>query len=729
MNILDQLKKNYNSNIDNIPEKMRKEKRWIIFGTNEPKRENETLKEYFSRTKAKLPRQINFEMASCNDSSTWYTFEECLEASKKFRGFGGIGFQLGEDKESKSSFVCIDIDHCLNDGTLSQDNEKIEVVKDCLKLSTYNEISMSRTGLHFFLKGEVPRGINNSMIEAYDFGRYIAMTGELFQKQKEVKEDKKQLDSILKKYAPEEITQSLSKGRNEVKSLIDSISLDPSETMLQFYKEAIQKESDLLNKLFLDDYIAMTGRKARESCLNRYNPNKHPHQDKNPSMSYNTNHSESKYFCFSCQQAFGVVDFVMFDYNLEKKRDGIEKTTQIFKGNKKIYQYYDFRRQIQDKKKVLQERLQPKEEQPKIAENIQENIIVNEKTGEVVEVEEATLQKIDEIEVESSFVSNQMKSFIERTSSQIYEPEATSYSKLNNILGGGFTKQSIISIGGGTSTGKTTFTLEMIQEFLKDNVVIYYTLEMSEETIIAKLLSNYISKKSSGNYNFTINEILQGYKRTDKEREVIAKFTNDYSETLGRNLIVKYPEEATITEILSFADKVKKQTGKQPFIVVDYLQFLQGEPREEEASIIKKATRSLKKYTIENDSLAILLFANNREADNSKQATKISSGRSSSDIEFSSDYQLSIGFTEYERNENKKPEVNELKKNNPRRMTITIQKNRTGTTGEQIDFLFYPETNQFKEVQKGERKGFFQSFKSEDEEEEMFTNKEAILEI
>ena len=123
------------------------------------------------------------------------------------------------------------------------------------------------------------------MIEAYDFGRYIAMTGELFQKQKEVKEDKKQLDSILKKYAPEEITQSLSKGRNEVKSLIDSISLDPSETMLQFYKEAIQKESDLLNKLFLDDYIAMTGRKARESCLNRYNPNKHPHQDKTRDIS------------------------------------------------------------------------------------------------------------------------------------------------------------------------------------------------------------------------------------------------------------------------------------------------------------------------------------------------------------------------------------------------------------------------------------------------------------
>ena len=721
MTELDQLKNNYYMNINNIPDEMKKERRWIIFGTNEPKREDETLKDYLNRTGAKKPRTTTFQMASCNDSSTWSSFEECLEASKKFSGFGGIGFQLGTDKENKSSFLCIDIDYCLNENgkIILEDKEKAELVKDCLNLSTYNEISISKTGLHFFMKGEIASGIRNQNIEVYDSGRYIAMTGELLQKEnRTIKEDRKALQDIMKKYAPEEIKAN--KKEIDSKSLIDSIQLDEGEeTLYRFNKEAIQKECDFLNILFLEDYISRNGLKAKEHCLNRYDPTKHPHQDQNASMTYNRKNEAPKYYCHSCHQAFGVVDFVMMEYNITKKREAIEKTVSLFKGTEKIQKYYDFRRQIQAKKKKLQQMIQEQQNQTEIHTNSRENIVINEATGEVIEPEQ---------EIEASFVSNMMDKFKERTSTHIYEPEETSFKKLNALLGGGFTKQSIVSIGGGTSTGKTTFTLEMIQEMMKTNLVIYYTLEMSEETILAKVLSNYISIKSNGKYNFSINDLLQGYKRTEEEREIISKYIDEYSETVGKNFIVYYPEEATIQAIMKHIEKVKKATGKKPFIVVDYLQFLQGEPKEDEASIIKKATRTLKKYTIENDTIAMLLFANNRETDKSKQASKISSGRSSSDIEYSSDYQLSIGFTEYEREESKKPDINELKKKTPRRMTITIQKNRTGVTGEQIDFLFYPETNKFIEAQKEERRSFFQSIRDtqEDEEEELFQNREAI---
>lgn len=724
MNELDQLKNNYYKNIKNIPEELKKEKRWIIFGTNELKREDETLKEYLNRTQAKKPRTTTFEMASCNDPSTWSTFEECLEASKKFSGFGGIGFQLGKDKENKSSFLCIDIDYCLKDGKITLENkEKVELVKECLNLSTYNEISISRTGLHFFLKGELLQGIRTDLIEVYDSGRYIAMTGELLQKEDTtIKEDKKQLDYIMKKYAPDEVKTN--KKEISSKSLIDSIVIDENEeTLYRFNKEAIQKESDYLNILFLEDYISIKGMKFKEHCLNRYDPTKHPHQDQNASMSFNKRNQEPKYYCFSCQQAFGIVDFVKMDYNLETRRQAIEKTVSLFKGTEKIKKYYDFRRLIQAKKKKLEEIIQENRKQTEIHEKNQENIIINEATGEVLEA-----NKEDEArkEIECSFVSNMMDKFKERTSTRIYEPEETSFKSLNSVLGGGLTKQSIVSIGGGTSTGKTSFTLEMIQEMLKTNLVIYYTLEMSEETILAKLLSSYIANQTNGKYNFEINDLLQGYKRTDEEREIISKYMQEYSETIGKNFIVYYPEEANIQAILKHIEKVKKATGRKPFIVIDYLQFLQGNSKEDEASIIKKATRSLKKYTIENDTIAILLFANNRESDNSKQAQKISSGRSSSDIEYSSDYQFSLGFTEYERNEREKPDINELKKKHPRRMTITIQKNRTGVTGEQIDFLFYTKTNRFKEVPKEEKKSFFQSLKQPDEEEDLFQNKEAI---
>ena len=60
---------------------------------------------------------------------------------------------------------------------------------------------------------------------------------------------------------------------------------------------------------------------------------------------------------------------------------------------------------------------------------------------------------------------------------------------------------------------------------------------------------------------------------------------------------------------------------------------------------------------------------------------------------------MTIGFTEYERKEGKK-DLDQLKDENPRRMTLTIQKNRLGPTGKKIDFLFYTEVNHFQSNQK-----------------------------
>ena len=134
-----------------------------------------------------------------------------------------------------------------------------------------------------------------------------------------------------------------------------------------------------------------------------------------------------------------------------------------------------------------------------------------------------------------------------------------------------------------------------------------------------------------------------------------------------------------------------------PLIVIDYLQFIQGGQREDSQSLIKRIQRSLKKYAIEEQSLVFLLSANSREKN--KGESSIDSGRDTSDIEYTADYQLTIGFTEYERKEGKK-DLDQLKDENPRRMTLTIQKNRLGPTGKKIDFLFYTEVNHFQSNQK-----------------------------
>lgn len=82
-----------------------------------------------------------------------------------------------------------------------------------------------------------------------------------------------------------------------------------------------------------------------------------------------------------------------------------------------------------------------------------------------------------------------LSDFMLRINTDNYKPIATPFKKLNNALGGGFLKQSIVCVGGGTSTGKTTFCLQLADDLLAKHKMIYYSLEMSKDQVLAKLLS------------------------------------------------------------------------------------------------------------------------------------------------------------------------------------------------------------------------------------------------
>ena len=688
MKTLDQLE----TNLEAIPEDMKKMKNWICFGTNQIKKENETFDEYCSRTGLKIPKNPNEDQrkkddetwkeygtrtsASNNDPTTWTTFEKAVEVARTFTGLSGIGFELGTEDE-KTGIIAIDLDDCLQDGKLdSQNKEKIEFLKQFNELETYSEISLSKNGLHYFLKGTIQHTIKKQSepeVEIYSFGRYIAMTGNKFQ-QNTILQDKKQkqLDQIFAKY-DEQKENSYSKNDS---SLLDEIGKpkEDEEQMKQIFVEAIKQESDYLNTLFFERYRTETGLKKKERCLNCNDPEKHPHGDQNPSMAMN----EDKYFCFSCQQPFGIVDFVKRDYNLETPREAIKKIKELYKGTPEIKEYYQFENEISKKIDLYKENLEKKIE------------IQEEKQQE----ENGMKEKYSQLIIEKQ-ISNQMKRFNQITNDGTFEPIPTGIERLDETMNGGFIKSSIVTIGGGTSTGKTTFTLQLLQNIAMTNPVLYFTLEMAEEQIIAKLLSNYIYKKSLHRHSIQAQEILQSYKLDKDKKEVVDFYSKQFGDTFGNNFLVIYPEEPTIDEIIKFATQYKEITGTTPIIAIDYLQFLQGDVKEDSQSTIKRATKELKKFAIENHSLAFVLFANNREATKTKSATTISSGLGSSSIEYTSDYQLTIGFTEYEKDESSKPDENELKEKNPRRMTLTVQKNRLGMTGKQIDFLFYTKENHF----------------------------------
>lgn len=136
----------------------------------------------------KIPYGINGQPAKANTPSTWSTLqnvETFLNGAPPT--YSGIGFVL----ERKNKIVCVDVDHCLKNGTPNRTARKV-----LEKLDTYTEISQSGTGLHFFGSGTMPKSSvkfkspfdDDTHIEIYaglddkgQHARFIALTADIYE--------------------------------------------------------------------------------------------------------------------------------------------------------------------------------------------------------------------------------------------------------------------------------------------------------------------------------------------------------------------------------------------------------------------------------------------------------------------------------------------------------------------------------------------------------------------
>jgi replicative DNA helicase len=239
---------------------------------------------------------------------------------------------------------------------------------------------------------------------------------------------------------------------------------------------------------------------------------------------------------------------------------------------------------------------------------------------------------------------------------------------------------------------------------------------MSQDQILAKLIS-YVGyqtpiksyykpdKDLIDRYRLEAHEILQGYKWTETRKQDIQKLIDSYKDK-AKNLIVLNPRKPNIDTLLAEAKKVYNVTHKAPILFIDYIQLLQGQTQQDTQTILKEASKKLKDYAIDYDTLVFTITAYNRDSTRTHGKATLESGRDTSDIEYSSDYILSINFMDYEAG-NSDADIELLKKGDEktgvRKMTLKVLKNRLGTTGDKINYDFdakyntYIEADYFKE--------------------------------
>lgn len=630
-----------------------------------------------------LPKQMKEEGLFCthykktptnntkpNKKETFRTYEETMKLKKDYEGIG-IGIF--------DSFCGIDIDHCVNDK-----GEMTELAKDIIKrINSYTEKSLSGTGIHIIFKCE-----NQKQIDSIKY--YTKMN------EKQLQENGFTGTGGLELYQGQFDNRYLTLTGNTLINDLKTIDSEVIEEIVATYMKKpqvsknIEQKREYSSSNYQDDLQFLNiGLTQGSKLIELWNST--------PSGSGgDESETDLKLLCqlaywTNCNESLMKQSFESSPYFMQKDEKHIQKWYREDYPSKTITKAINSVKKTARENNEIYEEEQRQKEAEKMKQK-QDKLIQEEK------------RKNDEI---NDLIKNRnalyiMKSFFETTDSGIYKPISTGFKKLDEKTNGGISKQSIVILGGGTSVGKTTYILNLISNFAKNIPILYFTLEMSEEQIISKLYSHIAYKDRKMKISNT--DILQSYdenKMTEYRKESLIEAITNHGEL--QNIFVRFPSSANINHIMKeielITERLKEETGTAPIVVIDYLQFIQGETREDTQSLIKRIQRELKKYAIEENTIVFLLSANSREANKKKEST-LDAGRDTSDIEYSSDYNMQLNFYEYEHGTNKNASVKQLSSKNPRKMTITIHKQRFGERGLMIDYNFNGMTNTFEEIDK-----------------------------
>lgn len=127
-----------------------------------------TKRDRWVRHTRKRPITVEGRPASSTSSMTWTTYAE----AKRSTVGDGIGFVLGD------GIACLDLDNCLD--AKGRPNALARSVLARLP-GAYVEVSPSGRGLHVWGYAAEQPGRVRDGIEAYSVGRYVTVTGNVYQ--------------------------------------------------------------------------------------------------------------------------------------------------------------------------------------------------------------------------------------------------------------------------------------------------------------------------------------------------------------------------------------------------------------------------------------------------------------------------------------------------------------------------------------------------------------------
>ncbi|SDM19702.1 replicative DNA helicase [Halarsenatibacter silvermanii] len=283
-----------------------------------------------------------------------------------------------------------------------------------------------------------------------------------------------------------------------------------------------------------------------------------------------------------------------------------------------------------------------------------------------------------------------LKNLHERQEGKTQERLRTGMKDLDGFLAGGFKRQNLSVLAGGTSMGKTAFALNVVRNILSatDHPVFFVSMEMAKEELMDRLLVQK-AKVNADDYN-AINEDNKN-PLPDNMRESIEVARNwvhnkDFLITDQRGIEVRNIK----TLCRQAHNKFENGLG---FVVIDYLSEINLDDggNKNTAKIFGDAVRELRNMSKELNCHVLLLHQISREYQKRQNnRPKKSDLRDSGEIEEKADVVMFVhrpAYFKFQQSEEDEPVVQ-------KDAEIIVAKQRGGKVGS-LKFVWYPEIQYF----------------------------------
>ena len=271
---------------------------------------------------------------------------------------------------------------------------------------------------------------------------------------------------------------------------------------------------------------------------------------------------------------------------------------------------------------------------------------------------------------------------------------STGYPKLDNLLCG-LNANDLIIIAARPGCGKTAFALNLIEHIIQrepDSGVLLFSLEMSSEPIIMRMLSSM-----SGVHH---HKIRTGQINQDNDLDKIIAQVGVLDKA---PLYLDEVQGLTVTEIRSRIRRVSREMQQRynvrlGVVMVDYLQLIQSNTSKRydtRASEIGEISRTLKSLAKEFNVAMVAMSQLNRAIEaRANKLPVLSDLRESGSIEQDADIIIFLHNPKDKGQDQENHDAIGEHDNKPRNIDLLVRKNRNGRTGK-VPTLYIPHLLRF----------------------------------